>query len=404
MGGRGDPVVASGLVGEPGSIAEHPALLRAEVARIVSELVPANAGPVVRTPYGPGRVLSDPGGQPNAYHVFSVLLLEHIFEADPGVFSAAALSVREEAGRYALALMAPDGQLTHSGRSMEQSWVLAAAADLGAMRAAHGGPDAAAWRAFADRALNRLVRVHGTFADGTTPVVPGLRQRRDQSIADHYSSMSQYNGLSLYLIEHAAAHWPETVAGDPAAREGLTADLAVGGSGLVWGRAGKVWWAIQGWRAASDDGRYSQGIVNVKVRARGGWRELLASRPHRGAPRIDWTLRTRRGAARLALIRATGNGAHAVLTGHWHIAGRPVRRARWDVRVRAGALHVATEPLRRDERVRAAVWASPRAKSLGTSANVRASAAIACTVTAGGRACARTIRSHRAGRVHVTIG
>ena len=170
-------IVASGLVGEPGSIAEHPARLRAEVARIVSELVPANAGPLVRTPYGPGRVLSDPGGQPNAYHVFSVLLLEHIFEADPGVFSAAALSVREEAGRYALALMAPDGQLTHSGRSMEQSWVLAAAADLGAMRAAHGGPDAAAWRAFADRALNRLVRVHGTFADGTTPVVPGLRQR-----------------------------------------------------------------------------------------------------------------------------------------------------------------------------------------------------------------------------------
>ena len=243
------------------------------------------------------------------------------------------------------------------------------------MRAAHGGPDAAAWRAFADRALNRLVRVHGTFADGTTPVVPGLRQRRDQSIADHYSSMSQYNGLSLYLIEHAAAHWPETVAGDPAAREGLTADLAVGGSGLVWGRAGKVWWAIQGWRAAGDDGRYSQGIVNVKVRARGGWRRLLASRPHRGAPRIDWTLRTRRGAARLALIRATGNGAHAVLTGHWHIAGRPVRRARWDARVRAGALHVATEPLRRDERVRAAVCASPRAKSL---AHVRQRPCVCC--------------------------
>ena len=201
--------------------------------------MPANAGSPVRTPYGTGRVLSDPGRQPNAYHVFSALLLEHIFETDPGVFSAAGLAAREQAGRYALALMAPDGQLTHSGRSMEQSWVLAAAADLGAMRAAQGGPDATLWRAFADRALNRLVRVHGTFADGTTPVVPGLRERPDHSIADHYSSMSQYNGLSLYLIEHAAAHWPDTAAGTSVAGEGLTADLTAGGSGLVWGHAGK---------------------------------------------------------------------------------------------------------------------------------------------------------------------
>ena len=396
-------IVSSGLVGDPGSIAEHPARLRAEVARIVSELVPAHAGPPVRTAYGTGRVLSDPGRQPNAYHVFSALLLEHIFETDPSVFNAAGLSVREQAGRYALALMAPDGQLTHSGRSMQQSWVLAAAADLGAMRASRGGPHARAWRAFAERALNRLVRVHGTFADGTTPVVPGLRRRPDQQIADHYSSMSQYNGLSLYLIQHAAEHWPDTTGGAPAAK-GLTADLAPGGAGLVWGHAGNVWWAIQGRPADGDDGRYSQGIVSVKVRAGGRWRELLASRPHRGTPSSDWMLRTRRGTARLALTRATGSGGHAVLSGHWHIRGRRVRSARWAVHVRAGALHVTTERLRRGERVGAAVWAAPGAKRLDTSANARASAATACTITASGRACAHRIRARRAGRVRVTFG
>jgi hypothetical protein len=396
-------IAASGLVGDPGSIAEHPARLRAEVARIVSELVPAHAGPPVRTPYGTGRVLSDPGRQPNAYHVFSAVLLEHIFETDPTVFSAAALAVREAAGRYALALMAPDGQLTHSGRSMEQSWVLAAAADLGAIRASQGGPQARDWRAFADRAMGRLVRVHGTFADGTTPVVPGLRHRPDHQIADHYSSSSQYNGLSLYLIQHAAAYWPDIAAGAPTST-GLSADLAPGGAGLVWGHAGNVWWAIQGWRAAGDDSRYSQGIVSVKVRTGGRWRELLASRPHRGKPSSDWRLKTRRGTARLALTRATGSGARAVLSGHWHVRGRRVRSARWAVYVRDGALHVTTERVRRGERVVAAVWAPPGAKRIETSANAKASAARACTVTASGRACALRIRAHRAGRVRVTFG
>ena len=119
-------------------------------------------------------MLSDPGSQPLAYHLFSTILLEQIFRADPSVFDPASLAVREQAGNFALSLMAPDGQLTHSGRSAEQSWVLAAAADLGALRAREGGPLASAWRAFAERAMTRLTSLHGTFADGTIPVVPGL--------------------------------------------------------------------------------------------------------------------------------------------------------------------------------------------------------------------------------------
>jgi hypothetical protein len=66
-------------------------------------------------------------------------------------------------------------------------------------------------------------------------------------------------------------------------------------------------------------------------------------------------------------------------------------------------LQITTEPLRRTERIRAAVWATPGAKTPGLSANARASAAIACTVTASGRTCARTIRSQRPGRIRVTL-
>src|SRR5262249_53299899 len=161
-----------------------------EVQRIVGTLVPANAGPVTRTPYGPGRVFSDPGSQPLAYHLFSTVLLERIYQADPTVFDPAALAVRDAAGKFALSLMAPDGQLTHSGRSAEQSWVLGAAADLGALRAGERGPLAPVWRAFAERAMTRLSSLHRTFADGTIPVVPGLRLKADNGIADPYSSMS----------------------------------------------------------------------------------------------------------------------------------------------------------------------------------------------------------------------
>ena len=285
-------IAASCLVGDPGSIAEHPARLRAEVARIVSELVPANAGSPVRTPYGTGRVLSDPGAPAARLpRLQRAAAGAHLHDRPERVRRAGA--DRARGGRfYALALMASDGQLTHSGCSMEQSWVLAVAGDLGALRATQDGPEAGVWRAFAERALDRLVRVHGTFADGTTPVIPGLRERPDQSIADIYSSMSQYNGLSLYLIEHAAAHWPEAAAGTLAVASRPGPDLGPRRRRRL-GRCGATPGNVCGgrskaWRTASDDGRYSQGIVDVKVRSTGGWRDLLASRPNSGAPRSDW--------------------------------------------------------------------------------------------------------------------
>ena len=86
-----------------------------------------------------GRCLTAPD-QPLAYHVFSATLLEHIHEADPSLFGPEALAVRgDQMSNYALTLMAPDGDLTPSGRSIAQSWVLGCATDLAAMRAAEGG-------------------------------------------------------------------------------------------------------------------------------------------------------------------------------------------------------------------------------------------------------------------------
>ena len=391
----------AGIVGEPGSITEHPSALRAEVARIVNDLVPRSGGSVIQTPYGPGRALSDRPDQPLAYHVFSATLLEHIHETDPGVFGPEALAVREQMSNYALTLMAPDGDLTPSGRSIAQSWVLGCAADLAARRAAEGGVNAGRWRTFAERAVDRLVRVHGRFADGTIPVIPGLTVSPSPDIADHYSSMTQYNGSTLFFLQHAAERWPDHVVPTPLPgdRELLVSDLGRGGPALAWGRSGNVWWAIQG-RRTRPDSRATQGIVALKVRAATGWVDRLAARPIRQHPRTDWVLRTRTGRrAQLELTRAVGTGRHAVITGRWIVAGRTYRTARWDVRVRGNRLVMRTEPLRRGERLTAAVWMTPAAHR--PRANARTSA-FGCIVSASGRACARKLHWSRPGRVRVS--
>jgi hypothetical protein len=397
----------AGLVGVPGGIAADPDRLRDDVRWIVSSLMPRRAGPYFRIArLGAARVLSDPPWQPHAYHLFSTLLLERVWQADPEALGPAARRVRLEAGRYALGLMAPDGALTHVGRSMEQSWVLAAAVDLGAMRASDRGPAAHVWRAFAERAMDRLVRVHPPLADGTIPVVPGLRLAWDAAIMDGYASMTQYNGLTLFLLQDAADRWPDGVpiGSIPADARGLlVADL--GGSRAVWGRAPELWWALSG-RRTQGDGRYQQGLIAAKVRddaAPGGWHDLLAGRPQRHGISSGWLLRTPRGTARLVLAHARGRGGHVRLWGAWRLAsGRTYRRAHWTVLARGRTLTVVSEPLRRDEALDGAVWAAPGVVPRVARGSV---AARPCVVTASGPAC--PVRFHvprrRAGRVRLSL-
>jgi len=306
---------------------------------------------------GAARALSDPPWQPPAYHLFSALLLERVYQSAPEAFSRTALRIRREAGRYALALMAPDGALTPAGRSAEQSWVLAAAVDLGAMRASDGGADAPAWRAFAERAMDRLARVHGQLDDGTIPVVPGLWQRWDPTIMDGYASMTQYNGLTLSLLQDAADRWPDGARRGriPADRPGLlVAD--VGGARLAWGRGEGVWWALAT-RRTQRDGRYQQGLTALKVADGAGWRDLLATRPQRGGISSGWLLRTPRGTARLVLAHVRGSGGRVRLWGAWRLAdGRRYRAAHWELRAHRGAATLTTERLRAGETLTAGLW------------------------------------------------
>ncbi len=118
--------------------------------------------------------------------------------------------LRRQADRYALEMMAPDGQLSLSGRSLDQSWVQAAAAALGARRAALEPASGGAWRAYAQRAVSYLLAAYPLQPDGLLPIVPGLDFDWSPSIMDGYAALNQYEGLTLWLLSDALAKWPQT--------------------------------------------------------------------------------------------------------------------------------------------------------------------------------------------------
>ena len=151
------------------------------------------------------RELSDPGEEPSAYHILSTWILNTVAQYSPLSMTAALDVLRGEAESYALAMMAPDGQLSLAGRSLDQSWVQAAAASLGAEEAqpSGGGP----WAEFANSALEYLLRHYPTHAGGTLAIVPGLALDWSPSIVDGYAEYNQFNGLTLWFLVEALSDW-----------------------------------------------------------------------------------------------------------------------------------------------------------------------------------------------------
>jgi hypothetical protein len=352
---------------------------------------------------GIARELSDPGAEPPAYELFSTFMLELIGEADPRAITPTVTRLRRHADRYALDMMAPDGQLSLSGRSLDQSWVQAAAAALGARRAVLEPARAGAWHAYADRAFSYLLSAYPIRADGLLPIVPGLGFEWTPSIMDGYAALNQYEGLTLWLLSDALAQWPRTEASRvplPAdSRELLAADL--GSSGLVWGRADGVWWEISG-RTTGSDPRSAQGLVAVKVGGAGGWRDLLALRPRHGGPSSAWTLGTAHGkTATPTFTRARGSGRRVVLVGSYRQAnGRALARTRWTLSTtRRGIRLSMSVPTKAT--LQTTVWLPGLAPHL--SARAATTTRGQCIVTASGRACPVTVhwRNQRAAVLEV---
>ncbi|HEY5192324.1 MAG TPA: hypothetical protein VIJ39_00455 [Solirubrobacteraceae bacterium] len=341
---------------------------------------------------GAARELSDPGSEPAAYELFSTFMLELVAERDPQAITPAVARLRRQADRYALEMMAPDGQLSLSGRSLDQSWVQAAGAALGARRAALEPANAGAWRAYAERAASYLQMAYPTQADGLLPIVPGLDVEWNPSIMDGYAALNQYEGLTLWLLSDALAKWPPSEAPQASLpsdnRELLADDLA--SSGLVWGRAGAAWWEIGG-RSTSSDPRTAQGLVAVKVDGALGWRDLLALRPIHGEDSSVWTLQTSHDAiATPAFTRVRGTGRRVVLLGRYREAGGHVlARASWTLTSTATGVQVSMS-MPAKTTLHTTVWLT-RKGSQQLSAPHATTMRGACIVTASGTACPVTI-------------
>jgi hypothetical protein len=352
------------------------------------------------------RELSDPGAEPPAYELFSTFMLELIGELDAHAITPAVARLRRQADRYALDMMAPDGQLSLSGRSLDQSWVQAAAAALGARRAALDPAHAGAWRAYADRAVSYLLAAYPLRADGLLPIVPGLSLEWNASIMDGYAALNQYEGLTLWLLSDALAQWPQAEAsraslpGDGG--ELLADDLA--SSGLVWGRTAGVWWELSG-RTTSTDLRSAQGVVAVKVGRESGWRDLLALRPLRGEPSSVWTLELTRGrTATPTFTRVRGTGRRAVLIGSYRQTnGRLVGRATWTLTTTTAGVRLSMS-VPAQATLHTTVWLTG-VGSRRLSAPAATVTRGACVVTASGRACPVTIhwRNRRAGVLEIGV-
>jgi hypothetical protein len=344
---------------------------------------------------GVARELSDPGAEPPAYELFSTFMLELIGEVDPQAITPAVARLRGQADRYALDMMAPDGQLSMSGRSLDQSWVQAAGAALGARRAMLEGGKGSAWRTYADRAFSYLLAAYPIRPDGVLPIVPGLDLEWNQSIMDGYAALNQYEGLTLWLLSDALAQWPRTEA--PRAplpsdsRELLAEDL--GSSGLVWGRAGGVWWQLSG-RNTSGDPRSAQGLVAVKLAGPSGWHDLLALRPrHRGLSSA-WTLESAHAkTATPVFTRVHGTGRRAVLSGFYEQSnGHLLGRVSWTLGATTSGVRLSMSMPSKTS-MHATVWLA------GTnSQRLHALAATTtrgeCVVSASGRACPVTVHWH----------
>jgi hypothetical protein len=342
---------------------------------------------------GVARELSDPGAEPSAYELFSTFMFELISEFDPGAITPAVTRLRTQADRYALDMMAPDGQLSLAGRSLDQSWVEAAAAALGARRAALEPANAGVWHAFADRAVSYLLNAYPLQPNGLLPVVPGLNLDWSPSIMDGYAALNQYDGLTLWLLSDALERWPSTqapLASLPADGKSLLAD-DLASSGLVWGRSNGVWWELSG-RSTSSDPREAQGLVAVKVERSSGWRDLLALRPNQHGESSAWVLTLHsKATATPAFEEVHGAGGSAVLSGAYRRpGGRVLARVTWKLSTTATGVELSMS-MPAKATLHTTVWLSGPTR---VSAPGASRAAGACLVTASGRACPVTIYWH----------
>ena len=308
---------------EEGTALGDPAGTERVVSTLLDETVPATVSRYLRFDRraGEGTLVSDPPGNPLAYHGLSIGLLARALELRGGAASAASRTVLDQAARSSWALMAPDGDLSYIGRSQEQAWVLTMTAyGMSVAARLEGVPPEQSdrYRAVAQRAIARLERLH--MDAGSLAITPAVATSLPRAIPglDFYAAQVPYTGLTLvglnWAIDGGAAGLEGRIGSDDPG--GFTLGAGTSTFGTV--RTPNIWFAVKrgyatGWSRPdfAHDLRYDFGLAAAKIRRPdGSWTDLLPIRPRTGG-RPDTTgplLRVRKREKDETAQAATGAG------------------------------------------------------------------------------------------------
>lgn len=257
--------------------------------RIVEDEVYAVARPtLLRTSGEVAAMVSDRPEYPLAYQGLSMAFYARAVELMGRRLSNRARELLERMAHASWLFTAPDGDLAYTGRSQEESWALsmtAYGAQVAARQPGVGAGRAARWHALADRAIERLRTEHGIGPQGMW-IVPALGRDLERGLPglDPYAGGAIFSGLTLAFLEFAREE-----AATHARASGRVASDAVGarvvGRGddsFVTIRTGSLWYAVRQSRDMQrrlDDLRNDFGMVALKRRVDGRWRDVIPVRP-----------------------------------------------------------------------------------------------------------------------------
>jgi hypothetical protein len=266
--------------------------LRARALRLIGPLAARAAGTAAYSGDRRGLgLLSDTGPYPLGYHVLSTALLAMAIDTLGDDAPRESRAVLERALVTMAGYIGPDGDLAYVGARHEQAWVLAAAMYAGRAGAKILGPDSEVGRlgeAAGRRALERLRRVH-PLEDSGVRVVARPLQDKYRGID---GALIPSNGLSLLFLREASRIEPGPAdAKLPPDTEGhVFVDPAH--ARVAVRRSGDLWWAVRARPrfpvdpARGPDQRFDAGLVGLKARIGGEWRDLIEPRPRTMAKQI----------------------------------------------------------------------------------------------------------------------
>jgi hypothetical protein len=265
------------------------------VMRLLNTRVPdlAREGSI-RVDGQPAWIHSDPPDNPLAYFGLSAGLYARAVELLGD--DARQLTRRPimTAANAAVWLMAPDGDLSYSGRSMAESWAysgIALATEVAANRVPQGSATQASFRGVSESAIDRLRDKYGNGPNGWW-ILPGLRESAPPYRGiDRYNGAVAFTGLTLVTLnwaldERDASRGARRIGAIGSDRDSAVA-LGQGDGRFAAVRKGDVWFAVR--RKSSSkrrtDLRYDFGLIALKVLGDDGkWLDIVRPRPKTSLP------------------------------------------------------------------------------------------------------------------------